>query len=468
MDESWRLSAVEVASLVRSKKLSAREVTTAALKRLEQVNPFINAVVEYKPEYSLAQADAVDAAIARGEEVGLLAGVPVTTKVNVDQSGFATTNGLRSQKDLIAKSNSPLIDNMIKAGAVVIGRTNTPAYSYRWFTNNLVHGLTKNPRNNAITPGGSSGGASAAVASGIGHIGQGNDIAGSVRYPAYACGIHGLRVSLGRVPSYNASSPERSIGGQLMAINGPLARTIADLRIALAAMSQPDPRDPWYVPAPLEGSPMQRRAALCIAPDGLEVVPEVKAALVDAAKRLERAGWVVEEIANTPPLKEAAQLQVNLWMGDGYASQIAAAEKEGDPGALAALRGQAKVGQSFDATTLSATLMRRATLVREWSLFFQRYPVLLMPVSGELPFEDQLDVRDEESYARVWRAQMPQIGIPFMALPGLTVSTGMVGNIPVGVQVVANRYREDLCLLAGEAIEAGGVPPSPVDPVGYR
>ncbi len=126
-----------------------------------------------------------------------------------------------------------------------------------------------------------------------------------------------------------------------------------------------------------------------------------------------------------------------------------------------------QMGRSLDFATFSKTLIRRATLTREWQMFFDKYPVLLMPVSGELPFADQLDLRDANSWARVWRAQVPMIGTPFMGLPGLTVSTGMVGQTPVGVQLVAGRYREDLCLAAGEAIEAGGVPPSPVDPVGF-
>jgi amidase len=120
----------------------------------------------------------------------------------------------------------------------------------------------------------------------------------------------------------------------------------------------------------------------------------------------------------------------------------------------------------LDAAGLSAIVQRRAALTRAWQLFLQDYPVLLMPVSGELPFEDQLDLKDDASFARVWRAQMPQVGLPFMGLPGLTVTTGLVGRVPVGVQVVAGRYREDLCLLAGEAIEAGGTPASPVDPAG--
>ncbi len=191
----------------------------------------------------------------------------------------------------------------------------------------------------------------------------------------------------------------------------------------------------------------------------------MKAAVADAARRLERAGWVVEEIKTTPPLQEAAELQTRLWLGDGYQAQLDAAEREGDPGALACLRGNRAKVQPFDADALSRALTRRATLTRQWLQFLESYAVLLMPVSAELPFADGLDLRDEASFARVWRAQLPQIAIPFMGLPALTVSTGLVGRVPVGVQLVSGRYREDLCLLAGEAIEAGGTPPMPVDPV---
>jgi amidase len=464
MQDLWRLSAADIAALIRSKKISARDAASAALARLDAVNPGINAVVDHRPEDVRAQADAVDAAIARNEEPGPLAGVPVTVKVNIDQEGFATTNGLKLQRDVMARSNSPVIDNLRKAGAVILGRTNCPAFSYRWFTTNLVHGDTKNPRDAGTTPGGSSGGAGAAVAAGIGHIAHGTDIAGSIRYPAYACGVHGLRPTVGRVAAFNASLPERTIAAQISAVSGPLARTIGDLRIALKAMSGKDLRDPWWVPAPLEGPPMPKRAALCLQPDGLETAPEVKAAVADAGKRLERAGWVVEEVA-TPPLREAADLQTKLWLGDGYEAQLAAAEREGDPGALACLRGNRSKVFPFDAAAFSKALTRRATLIREWLHFLENYSVLLMPVSGELPFPDGLDMRDEASFAKVWQAQLPQIAIPFLGLPGLTVSTGLVGRVPVGVQVVSGRFREDMCMLAGEAIEAGGTPSAPIDPV---
>ena len=464
MQDLWRLSATDLASLIRSKKVSATEAATAALARLDAVNPKINAVIDHKPAEVLAQASAIDAAIGRGEDTGLLGGVPVTVKVNVDQQGFATTNGLKLQRDIVATSNSPVVDNLRKAGAVILGRTNCPAFSYRWFTTNQLHGDTKNPRDPGITPGGSSGGAGAAVAAGIGHIAHGTDIAGSIRYPAYACGVHGLRPTIGRIPAFNAALPERPIGPQISAVSGPLARTIGDIRIALAAMSTGDFRDPWWVPAPLEGPAVPKRVAMCLNPDGLDPVPEVKAAVADAGKRLARAGWIVEEISATPPLREPAELQTRLWLGDGYEAQLEMAEREGDPGALACLRGNRAKVFPFDGAALSKALTRRATLTREWMAFFEQYAVLLMPVSGELPFPDQLDRRDDASFARVWHAQLTQIAIPFMGLPGLTVSTGLVGRIPVGVQLVSGRYREDLCLAAGEAVEAGGTPSAVIDP----
>ena len=464
MTELWRLSAADLARTIRTRKASAREAAEAALERLDAVNPRINAVVAHRPELVREQADAVDRKIARGDDPGPLAGVPVTVKINVDQAGFATTNGLRLQKDLIATANSPVVDNLVRAGAVLLGRTNAPAFALRWFTTNLLHGDTKNPRDASLTPGGSSGGAAAAIAAGIGHLAHGTDIGGSIRYPAYACGVHGLRPSLGRVPAFNASGPERGIGPQLMAVSGPIARTIADLRLGLAAMAAPDPRDPWWTPAPLEGPPVPLHAALCLRPGGLRIVPEVEAALRDAARRLAAAGWRVEEIDDTPSLHEAAELQERLWLGDGFAALADAAAREGDPGALAVVTAFRAKAETLAPDVVARSLVRRATLTREWTLLLAKHPVLLLPVSAELPFPDGLDVQGEAGFRRVWQAQLTQKGLPAMGLPGLTVSTGLVGSTPVGVQIVAGRYREDLCLSAGAAIEAGGVPPSPIDP----
>jgi amidase len=463
--ELWRLPATDLAHLVRSRQVSAREASQAALERLDAVNPRLNAVVAHLPELVLRQADRLDQAVAHGEDPGPLAGVPVTVKINTDQAGFATTNGTWLQKDLVAQSNSPAVDNLVRAGAVLLGRSNAPTFALRWFTSNSVHGTTRNPRDPSLTPGGSTGGGGAAVASGIGHLALGTDIGGSLRYPAYACGVHGLRPTLGRVPAYNASSPERPIGPQLMSATGPIGRTIEDLRVALAAMSAPDPRDPWWVPAPLEGPPAPLHAAMCLRPGGLQIAREVEAAVLDAGQRLTDAGWRVDEIEDTPPIHEAAEIQEALWLGDGFAALADAAARDGDPGALATVAAVRAKAEALPADVVARSLLRRATLTREWLLFLTKFPVLLLPVSAELPFPDGLDLQGEAGFRRVWRAQLILRALPAMGLPGLTVSTNLVGSVPVGVQLVAGHYREDLCLLAGKAIEARGTPLSPIDPV---
>jgi amidase len=460
----WEVSAGRLAALVRRREVSAREAVQGALDRLDAVNGAINAVVEHRPDEALAAAGAIDARIKDGEDVGVLAGVPVTVKANVDEVGYATTEGVTLQRDLIAQTNNPVVDNLIKAGAVIVGRTNMPAFALRWFTSSRLYGETRNPRDPTLTPGGSSGGAAAAVAAGIGSIAHGTDIAGSIRYPAYACGVHGMRPTLGRVPSFNATLPERTIGGQITAVSGPLARTIGDLRLALTAMAARDVRDPWWVPAPVVGPPVAKRAAICVAPDGLQTRPEVAEAVRDAGRRLEEAGWQVEELSTTPALAEAAEAQTKLVFVDGYADKLAMAEREGDRGALNVLAHFQSAAMEYDLAALSGLLARRATLLRQWLSFFETYAVLVIPISAELPFEDNLDMQGDAAFERVWQAQMPMLAVPYLGLPGLTVSTGLVGRTPVGVQVVSGRYREGLCFAAGEAIEAGGTPPSPVDP----
>ena len=149
---------------------------------------------------------------------------------------------------------------------------------------------------------------------------------------------------------------------------------------------------------------------------------------------------------------------------DGYADKLALAQREGDAGALAVLAHLHQRALALDQSSFSALLVRRATLLREWLKTLETYAVLVIPVSAELPFENHLDMRGDDEIARVFRAQVPQLGLNYLGLPGLTVSTGLLGRTPVGVQVVSGRYREDLCLAAGEAIEAGGTPPAPIDP----
>ena len=224
--ELWRLGATEVARQVRARQVSAREVTTSVLARVAETNPRVNALAEVMAEESLAAADAADAALAADLKTGLLHGVPVTVKINVDTAGHATTDGLVAGRDLIARSDSPVVAALRREGAVIIGRSNAPAFSLRWFTDNDLHGRTLNPFDAAVTPGGSSGGAAVAVATGMGPIAHGNDYGGSIRYPAWACGVVGLRTTVGRVPSYKASAPDRLVSNQMMSVQGPLTRTV--------------------------------------------------------------------------------------------------------------------------------------------------------------------------------------------------------------------------------------------------
>lgn len=463
MSELWSLSATDVSKLVQHREVSAVEVTRSALDRLADVNPAINAVVQEFPDAALEEAALVDEAIARGEDPGPLAGVPITIKVVVDQAGYATTNGLLTRQDLIAEVDSPVVANLRKAGAVIVGRTNTPAFSLHWFTRNRVHGHTRNPRNPMLTPGGSSGGAAAAVAAGIGAIGHGSDIAGSIRYPAYACGVHGLRPTLGRVPAMNTTAGDRNIGGQLMAVSGPIARTIDDLRLGLAAMVVEDLRDPWWSPVPLELPVGEKRVAMCVAPEGLEVVPEVEAAVRAAARKFESDGWLVEEV-DIPPLRQAAELQARLWLGEYRQGDYGEIARENDPDANFVFAQMEARSPAPDLAQMMEALRLQATLTRQWRLFLNEHPILLCPVSSELPFRDLLIVESPEAFEQVMEAQLFQIGIPFMGLPALTVSTGMVGESPVGVQLVADRYHEARLLRAGAVLEHPDQPPRPVDP----
>jgi amidase len=463
MSELWRLSATEIAAKVREKAVTATEVTRAHLDRIDAVNPALNAIIQHMPDQALAAAAAVDATIAAGRDPGPMAGVPVTIKVNIDQKGFATTNGLKILKDLVAEHDSPVVANMRKAGAIIVGRTNTPAFSLRWFTKNDLHGQTLNPHGANITPGGSSGGASSSVASGMAAIGHGTDIGGSIRYPAYASGIHGLRPTLGRIPAYNPSGADRHIGGQLMAVGGPLARTMDDIDLSLRAMAAEDLRDPWWVPAPIDQGTFQRHAALCLRPDGMEVAPEIQSALRDAAQTLAKAGWEVEEV-DTPPLQPAADINAQLWLSEMRQGVDKMIEKENEPDSKFVYEVMQSLSAPVDVGGLLDALKYRVTHLREWQLFLQKYSVLICPISGMLPFDQQADVQSAEGFKAMMRAQLTQLGIPALGLPGLAVATGSAAGKPMGVQLIARRYREDILIAAGRDIEAVQAVIRPIDP----
>ena len=449
--EIWQLTATELASSISKGEISAVDATQSHLSRMSEANQKINAVVEDCQGEALREAEQVDANLRKGLQLGPLAGVPVTVKVNVDQEGYATTNGLQLQKDLVAQKDNPVVNNLRKAGAIIIGRTNTPAFSLRWFTRNVIHGHTKNPLNPLVTPGGSSGGAAAAVASGIGAIGHGTDIAGSIRYPAYACGIHGLRPSLGRVAAHNFSGPDRFIGAQLMAVSGPLARSIEDLELGLKVMANHDHRDPWSINMPLEGETYVKRVAFCDKPEGITVDNRIRKAISEALGKLEQAGWEATEV-KLPPLREAMEHQLVLWMAEMEKGAGHLVAKENDPDAILIYDRLKKISKYTSSDQIMFALQARASLTRQWKKFLFDFPLLLCPVSCSLPFDDLQDLKSEAAFEQIIEDQILQIGLPFMGLPGLTVTTDRKEDRPVGVQLVASHFREDILLDAAKII----------------
>lgn len=455
--ELWELTATEIARRVRAQEVSAADVALSTLGRIDGTNHDINAIVQLFADETLRAARAVDARIAAGEDPGPMAGVPVTIKVNVDQKGHATTNGLKLARDLIAAEDSPVVSNLRRAGAVIVGRSNTPAFSLRWFCKNDLHGETLNPHGAGITPGGSSGGAAAATAAGLCAIGHGTDIGGSIRYPAYACGLFGLRPTLGRVAAFNASGAERHIGGQIMAVSGPLARSVDDIELATRAMIAPDPRDPWHVPAPLALGEVPRRALLCETPDGMTVAAEVRAGLRAAADALSDAGWEVEE-GQTPPMRPAAEINAILWMGEMRMGAADLVAREAEPEAAFVFNHMASRVGEVDAAGLMRALQDRARLLRDWQVMFARTPLVLCPVSGEGPFERQADQQGRARLDEILEAQLTQLAVPALGLPGLAVPLAPAAGRPMGVQLLAGRYREDVLLKAARDIAPAAVP----------
>jgi amidase len=439
----------------------------AALARLDAVNPAINAVVRPLHDGALAEAAAADRALARGGPVGPLHGVPITIKANVDMAGCPTDNGVVAFRDLMATRDNPVVANLRRAGAIVIGRTNTPAFSMRWFTDNALHGATRNPWDARRTPGGSSGGAAAATAAGIAAIGHGNDIAGSVRYPAYCCGLVGLRVGYGRVPSYNFSAPSpRPISAQIMAVQGPLTRRVRDARVALAAMAVPDPHDPRCVDVPLEGPAPKRpiRVALVVDPAGRGgVAPVVADSVRRAGRALEAAGYAVEEV-DPPELGAVADLWAAIAMDDAIAALEPAVAQYGDEGIKRALGLWRALHPARDARHVLAGLTERDRLLRLWELFLVERPLVLTPVSNEPPFPVHVDLVDAATTGRLMAAQIMQLAVPVLGLPSVSVPAGVVDGLPTGVQITAGRFREHLCLDAAAAVESTVPMPTPIDP----
>jgi amidase len=454
---AWQWSAVETAAAIGTGLVTSEEVVQAHIERMHAVNPALNAVVVDLSEQALAAARAADRKRTSGEALGKLHGVPVTIKINIDVEGQANSNGVVGLKDNIAPGDSPVTANLKKAGAIILGLTNTPEFSMRGFTDNPLHGLTKNPWDRAITCGGSSGGAGASIAAGIGTIAHGNDIGGSLRWPAFCNGIATIKPTQGRIPAFNPSAAvERPLMAQFMSAQGPLGREVRDVRLGLDVMSQRDMRDPWWVPAPLEGTPPPKpiKVALARIPEDMETDGEVIALVRAAADHLASAGYDVTE-AELPDLTGTWRLWCDLIMTELSVLQEAQMRELGSADFRRVIGGFITMANILDGRAYMEAIAHRSRVLRNWLAFLESYPIVLTPLSVRQTPEAHADLGgDARVHSLFWNDLRFMSSINVLGLPAAVVPAGLVGGHPVGVQLIASRYREDLCLDAAAAIEA--------------
>lgn len=454
-------SAVDTAEKVRSGEVSASDVTEAHLDHLAVTNPALNAVTRTNADSALAAARAIDDAIAAGQPVGPLAGVPVTIKDNVDVAGQSTPNGLPHLDSTVAEHDSPAVSSLRDAGAIVIGRTNAPEFSWRWHTDNPLFGPTINPRCPERTPGGSSGGASAALASGIGCLALGNDAGGSVRWPASCTGVTALRPTVGRIASHNATAPgERPLGVDLMAVQGPMARTIDDLSLMLGVLATSSWRDPNHVPVGERTIERRHRFGLYRS-ETAPPHPFVATALDRAVEALEAAGL---ERADTtlPSLDEAATAWATLINADFEMTARPAMERFGGEAIQLVLHEFDERSDTADLPGVYRALATRAGQLRAWlRLFAESVDVVVLPVCLEPAWPAGDDLRPGRM-SEIFDANTTMVAINLLGLPAAAVGVGEVDGVPVGVQIVGSRFDEAGVLATASIIERA-FPPNAIE-----
>jgi amidase len=459
----YELSATEQARLIASGEVSSREVIEAHLARIDAINPRVNAITRVLRESALKAADAADAADRAHR--GPLHGVPFTVKENIDCLGSPTTHGIAALKNVLPSSDAPVVGRMKAAGAIAIGRTNQPEFGLRLCTDNPLYGATLNPFNPYLTPGGSSGGEGVALATGMTPFGLGNDLCGSLRNPAYCCGVAALKPTLGRIPRATSIPPlDSGFSMQALTVEGPMARSVADLRVGLSILAGRDIRDPRSVDVPLIGpTPRVRRAALATTVSGMVLPRATLAEIRRAGEILAKAGWEIE-LAVPPELDLVYETWLNLIILD-YSANLRWMRPMLSPPVNRYMTCLCQLGNAHGISNqeLHAT---RSRLTRLWSGFFAQYPVVLGPTWTKLPWPVDADLELETGLPLVrdtvqFITPANLLGIPAVALP-----MGVVDGIPTGIQIYADLWREDLCLEAAETIERGANRVTPIDPVG--
>ena len=465
----WQRTAGELARMVATRLVTSAEVVEAHLARIAAVNPQVNAIVRVLADEARAGAALADQAVRRGDALGPLHGVPCTVKENIDMAGLPTTWGVPALAGAVVPLDAPVVQRMRAAGAIPIGRTNLPDMGLRVTTDSSLHGITYNPWNRLRTAGGSSGGEAVALATGMSPIGLGNDIGGSLRNPANACGIASIRPSAGRIPDAGlVPAEDRLLAVQLMQVQGPMARRVADVRLGLQVLMGAHPRDPWSITAPLVGPAVGRaiRVAVVAAPPGGSCDPAISAVVRHAADTLANAGYDVVE-ACPPRYEEVVATWARLLLGDFASVMAQLLPLMGEAGKAFLHNANSTVAPLASVAELSQLLALRDGLGRAWSQFMAEHPLLLTPTWTQLPFEQGFDAATPSGTAATVEMMRPVVPANLLGLPSVCVPAGRdsATGLPIGVLLSGARMREDLCLDAAELVEARCGLATPIDPV---
>lgn len=474
MSSIWRMTATELADAFARGDLSSREAVEASVDRIRDTEGASNAFEEVFDD-AIALAEEADRERAGGNTRSALHGVPVAVKSNHDIAGRPTTSGVAAFSAAPpAPESSPVVDRLREAGAIIVGRTRMPAGGFRWSTQSEEFGPTYNPWNVDVTAGASSGGAGVAVAVGDVPIAIGNDIGGSVRYPAAVNGVMGLRPSVGRVPAWLGAQPGQGTPNSIAeyCVEGPIARTADDLRTALDIIGRPDARDPYAVPYSRPYDPVTRpRVAVVRGSDGAfssRNTPGVDAALTAAANGLARDGYEVSEIDSTL-VSDAAGLWCELALlefdNSGFSDYMD--QFGGDSSNTVWKHAVGYARETFGiATVMSAydAMKRRNLLRRQVSELMEEFPILLTASSGQPPFVWGTE-ENPDTIRGLIRHQWMNLGLPLLGLPVVGMAT-TVGDdhIPLGVQIVGRTFAENQILDVAADLRRQAPVKTPLDP----
>lgn len=457
-------SATEIARRIRDREISTVEVVEAHLARMDEVNPALNAVVTRCDGRALKKAKDADAALDEDRAVGPLHGVPVTIKDAFDTAGVRSAGGTQGRADFVPAVNATVVERLLAAGAILIGKTNTPELTFSYDTDNLLFGQTFNPYDSSLSPGGSSGGSAAIVAAGGSPLDIGSDTGGSIRIPAHFCGVAGIKPTAGRVPRTGLIVPGGVPVDSLMQV-GPIARFVEDLELVLPIISGVDWKDCSAIPADLEDPELvdmeEIRAAYYTDNGEVAASAEVAAALESCVRVIAEQGAKVTGI-RPPGIERSRDLFERVFATDGGAWIRRLVEKLGTRDLYPHLKWiEAGEGEpESSARDFTAMLEELDQFRRDMLGFFQHFDVILAPVHANAA-QPHCDLTGEERGAGFGFSQTYNL----TGWPSVVVRAGASEKgLPIGVQVVAWPWREDVALAVARKIEdaLGGWQPPPV------